>query len=128
MSEFDFNPKAPAIIVPVELRNGKVSVFSYLVLDTGATHTMISWDIAESLGFKPERASKAVRFNTASGDVTAPMIKIDEVSVEGASAKKVDSVVHTLPVSARIDGLLGLSFLRNFDVRINFKEGVLELD
>ncbi len=128
MAKVEFNPEASVIIVPAELENDGLSIYSYLVLDTGATYTMISWEIAKRLGLKIERVRKTVRFNTASGEVVAPLIKMDEISIMGVKAKNVEVIVHNLPVSARVDGLLGLSFLRNFNIQINFKEGILGLN
>ena len=32
------------------------------------------------------------------------------------------------PAKSYVDGLLGLSFLRNFNLHIGFKEGYLELE
>ena len=37
-------------------------------------------------------------------------------------------MIHDLPEISRVDGLLGLSYLRNFDLIIKFKEGILELE
>ncbi len=76
MAKVEFNPEASVIIVPTELENDGLSIYSYLVLDTGATYTMISWEIAKRLGLKIERVRKTVRFNTASGEVVAPLIKV----------------------------------------------------
>ncbi|MBI4162178.1 MAG: hypothetical protein HY513_00715 [Candidatus Aenigmarchaeota archaeon] len=33
-----------------------------------------------------------------------------------------------IPPKSYIDGLLGLSFLRNFNINMNFKEGALEIE
>jgi len=40
----------------------------------------------------------------------------------------VQCIVHDLPEASRIDGLLGLSFLRWFKVCLDFKNGVLEIE
>lgn len=123
-----FNPKSPVIVVSVELENKGVKVYSKLVLDTGATYTMVSWGIAEYLGFKFRDKLKTVPLNTASGEIRAPLMKMQEVSTLGMTAKNVEVIIHNLPASARVDGLLGLSFLRNFNLKIDFKNGFLELN
>jgi hypothetical protein len=40
----------------------------------------------------------------------------------------VQCIVHDLPEASRIDGLLGLSFLRWFKVCLDFKNGVLKIE
>lgn len=114
MSNFGFNPKGSVIVVPAILRNNRLSFYSKMVLDTGATYTMISWEIAEHLGFKFGDKLKTVPINTASGEIRAPLMKMQEVSTLGISAKNIEVIVHNLPTSARVDGLLGLSFIKNF--------------
>lgn len=85
-----------------------------MALDTGATYTMIPWDIAEAIGYEPAYSKKKVKIITASGVEKAPLIVVDKVSVLGKEARDVECVVHDLPEASRIDGLLGLSFLRKF--------------
>ena len=55
------------------------------------------------------------------------LFKVKSIVLLGKKVTNVEVAVKNLPKESRVDGLLGLSFLRNFDVRINFKEGVLEL-
>jgi predicted aspartyl protease len=64
---------------------------------------------------------------TASGVERAPLITLESVSLGGEEVKEVQALVHDLPPRSYVDGLLGLSFLRNFRVSLNFKEGILEL-
>ena len=99
-----------------------------MVLDTGATYTMVSWELAEGLGLKPEKAKKWINLTTASTVERAPVVRVKAVTVLGRKAKNVEAAVKNLPKEAYVDGLLGLSFLKNFDLRINFKGGVLELN
>jgi len=47
-----------------------------------------------------------------------------------ALGHKVDHVnvaCHDLPPKSRVDGLLGLSFLKHFDINLYLKKGVLEI-
>ena len=78
-----------------------------MALDTGATYTMIPWDIAEAIGYEPAYSRRKVTIITASGVEKAPLIVVNNVSVLG---KEVECVVHDLPEASRINGLLGLCF------------------
>jgi len=48
--------------------------------------------------------------------------------VLGAEAEGVAVVIHDLPTKSRVDGLLGLSFLRRFNIGLRFKDGFLEFE
>ena len=99
-----------------------------MALDTGATYTMIPWDIAEAVGYEPAYSKRKVTIITASGVEKAPLIVVDKISALGKEAKDVECVVHDLPEASRIDGLLGLSFLKRFKICIDFRNGILEIE
>ena len=46
----------------------------------------------------------------------------------GKKIENVTVMIHDLPETSRVDGLLGLSYLRNFDLSIKFKAGILALE
>ena len=52
-------------------------------VDTGATYTMIPWEVAEALGYEPELSKEKVTLVTASGVETAPIIQIKKITVLG---------------------------------------------
>lgn len=98
-----------------------------MALDTGATYTMIPWEIAGALGYEPERSKERVDMVTASGVERAPLVTLKSVSLGGEEVEGVQALVHDLPPRSYVDGLLGLSFLRKFKISLDFKEGILEL-
>lgn len=125
---FRFDPNASVIVVDVELENNSRKTTKRMALDTGATYILFPWDVASLLGIKPEFAEERIETVTASGVEKVPLVQIGSVRVLGKEAKNVKAIVHDLPAKSYVDGLLGLSFLRNFNVRLNFKEGILEID
>ena len=125
--KYKFDPKSPVITLYVTLSYLQTRRI-LMVLDTGATYTMIPWDIAEAIGYDPAYSKKKVTIITASGVEKAPLIVVDRVSVLGKEARDVECVVHDLPEQSRVDGLLGLSFLRKFKICIDFKNGLLEIE
>ena len=88
---------------------------------------MIPWRLAKALGLKPEISEEKVETVTASGTEIAPLVTLSSVKALGNEAKDVKALVHDLPPKSYVDGLLGLSFLKNFNVNLNFREGTLEI-
>jgi len=99
-----------------------------MVLDTGATYTMIPWYIAEELGYNPAASKEFISMTTASGTIEAPLITIDCVSILDMPIENQKVIVHNLPESSHVDGLLGLSYLKHFKLTIDFKKGILALE
>jgi predicted aspartyl protease len=125
--------------------NGKSGTDSIkMALDTGATYVMIPWEFAEILGYEPEVSRKRIpmitasqsytmrafetNFSNGSGIEKAPVITLDSITVLGKKAEDVPAVVHDLPQRSYVDGLLGLSYLKNFDTQLYFKKGILEIN
>jgi len=99
-----------------------------MVLDTGATYTMIPWYIAEELGYNPAASKEFISMTTASGTIEAPLITLDFVSILDMPVKNQQVIVHNLPESSHVDGLLGLNYLKHFKLTIDFKNGMLALE
>lgn len=57
-----------------------------------------------------------------------PIVNAEYMRVAGKESKEVKTVIHDLPQKSYVDGLLGLSFLKNFNLHINFKEGCFEIE
>ena len=70
----DFNPKEGLVIVPTRLFGPVGDVIVQLALDTGATGSLINWDIAVLLGYDPAIVPERVQVTTGSGVEFAPRI------------------------------------------------------
>jgi clan AA aspartic protease (TIGR02281 family) len=114
-------------VLPVNLVGKSANYIVNMGLDTGATFVMIPWDVAERLGYDPAISDERISITTASTVEKVPLITLEEVDVLGHSLKNVKVAVRDLPAKSRVDGLLGLSFLTNFNIKLMFKEGYLEL-
>jgi len=122
------DPDAPVIVLSITLEGEDIEKKIDMALDTGATYTMIPWEIAEILGYNPGASKERVPLITASGVERAPVIILKSISVLGKDADNVQVVVHDLPEKSYVDGLLGLSFLKKFKLSIDFRAGILELE
>ncbi len=99
-----------------------------LALDTGATDTVLNWDVAVLLGCDPASAPVRVRITTASGVESVPQVEIDKLEALGKQQEHFPVLCHTLPPSATVDGLLGLDFLRRLRLVLDFRTGSVTLD
>ncbi len=114
-----------SLIVPVNLNNQKNV---RLILDTGATMTVLSTDVAIELGLTSDSESQVATVNTAGGPVQVNLTRVESMGINGAKAKNVVVAIHDLPdVQPGIDGLLGMSFLNNFLVTLDANQGQLQL-
>jgi len=128
MAKINFDPQLPVIAVDITLESeGGIKRRIRVALDTGATYTMIPWEIAEALGYKPEISKEKVTLITASGVETAPLIEIKKIKFLGEGLDNVPVVYHDLPPKSYVTGLLGSSFLRHFKITIDYPKGIFEI-
>lgn len=121
----DYDKSAGNIIVKTVIND---SLPVSLVVDTGASLVVLSQSVVEKMGLKTEKQS-SLRVIVADGRrVNAKHIILDSVRVGGAEVKNVSAAVLKNPGVRHADGLLGMSFLRNFSLSIDGqgKELVLE--
>jgi clan AA aspartic protease (TIGR02281 family) len=114
-------------VVVVEVMLNK-SVPAKLVVDTGATYTMISAATAKELSIDPERTPRTMPFQTANGVIQAPLANLESVIIGGMEVKNLTTAIHDAVPSAQVAGLLGLNFLSNFRLDIDTEKGILHLE
>nr|WP_299243442.1 TIGR02281 family clan AA aspartic protease [uncultured Halomonas sp.] len=90
------------------------------LLDTGASLVSIPAPLADRLGL--QRGATA-DFNTANGRVRGYLTTIDEIELGGLKAKDVRGSIN--PGLGGSTALLGMSFLRRFDIEIRGAKMVL---
>ena len=97
----------------------------FVALDTGASTTMIPTEVAVDLGYDLSNPNEQMM--TANGIVLENRIAVRKLTAIGETVENLDVVCHDLPEGSIIEGLLGLNFLRHFDVNISFPTGTIEL-
>jgi clan AA aspartic protease (TIGR02281 family) len=99
-----------------------------LVVDTGASYTMISSATAKELNIDAAQNQRTAPFQTANGTIQAPLINLDSITVGGIEIKNLTAAVHDIHTDAKVAGLLGLDFLSNFRMDIDTEKGMLYLE
>ncbi len=117
----------------IQFRRGSASIRSHAVvnnqkgsfiIDTGATTVVLSRAFADRAGINYRQWP--IRYmQTANGITRGYYGYLDEVSLQGLQAKRIESVVADQ--LGGLDGLLGLSFLGRFDMHMNSREGFIKL-
>ena len=121
------DPDESMIILNVEIFKGQTSRVLRMALDTGATFVMIPPKIVAYLGYSMPKQSKRIRMTTPNGLITVPCLTLDGVKVLGNMKENIEAVCHELPPKSRVDGLLGLSFLKHFDTDLHYLKRTLKI-
>jgi clan AA aspartic protease (TIGR02281 family) len=115
-STVQFTPSNGHMVIPI-LLNG--SVTARVVFDTGAQITVVSTQLAQSLGL--EEGGETISLRTVSGDVQAPLAALDTIQV-GEFRKSDFPVAVTdlnLGGSTAFDGILGMDFLSSYAINVD---------
>jgi predicted aspartyl protease len=124
---FPFNQQSGLILVNAVIEGPSGDVKCCLVLDSGATGTIVSDAILLTAGYDPSLALQHIQVTTASGVMSAPRLPVRKLSALGHDRLVFPVVAHTVPTTSQIHGLLGLDFLRGLTLRIDFRTGLIDL-
>jgi predicted aspartyl protease len=111
------------IVVPVMINEHGPYKF---LLDTGANKTILSKDVADSLGL-PEGGVQ--RLLSASGSLPVTTRRLDILRLGVTRAEKVEIAVGNLPLmkTLHLDGLLGGDYLRLFKISIDYDNMIVDI-
>jgi len=126
-----YDPSLSSIVVDLllEAADGTSSLVIPVVLDTGASLTIVATDIIAQLGYDPANPSlERQRIVTGSGIEYAPRTTVRSATAIGQKVTNLDILCHDLPPESGVDGLLGLSFLKHFKLTIRFRKGIIDLN
>ena len=112
------------IFVPVTLGNNGIEVEAVLLLDTGASQTVVHREVAVQLNII---ALKKGLSQVAGGQqIYTEMGKIDYLKIGPHTLKNASVLIinHEGP-PVNFKGMLGMNHLKNFQYRLNFKKQVI---
>jgi len=112
--------KGNQVLVPVIIGYGGKKIDVTLLLDTGASITVLHENVVEKLKLKNTRDEKV---QVAGGQmINARFARLDYLKSGPATVKNIDVSIIENKGSIPFDGLLGMNFLRHFKYDINFKD------
>jgi predicted aspartyl protease len=127
---FEFDSWASIIEVQAAYSTGTGgAIFALrLALDTGATQTVINPTSLRQIPDFRERVEGGYNVETANGEVVTFGLRLPALFALGLMREEFTVIVHDIGSSLPSDGVIGLDFLRERELRINFRRGEIELN
>ncbi len=98
-----------------------------LLIDTGASMTLLKTDILRAVGLDEASASAVQIFNTANGPVRGAVYRVNSFSIGNQEARNLEIAGLALPEMETVDGLLGMNYLARFRFYIDQERQELRL-
>ena len=114
------------VIVQCELPSHKVA----LAIDTGASHTTIDLTALLIAGIQIKDCLRIEKLETASGVIEVYVFKVSEFTALGIKKYDVEICAYDFfahNVLSEFDGVLGLNFLSDYKICIDFKTSEITL-
>ena len=127
MTSYPFLPGHGPIFIEAEATGPALSTNLTLVLDSGATKSLIKRSSLIYIGIDPDQSPRRVQVTTGSAVEIVPVVVLTRFSALGQHRFGFSVVAHTMPEKAAVDGVLGLDFLRGQHLAIDFRAGLITL-
>ena len=126
--KFKLVPKTGVIVVKAYVNGYKLN----LLLDTGATNTVIDYNILlmSDIDFRLVETEQRLMFETASGVINAQWVNVDSFISLGIHNVDFNFATYDFLFEGIIpeyDGMLGLDFFQNNKICINFIKSELTI-
>lgn len=122
-----FNRYFGLIIVPLVVEGPLGTETLEAALDTGCTRTIVNARTLKAIGCDPASYPARHQLTTAGGVSFVPLVTVTRLLGMGHVRRDFPVVAHSLPQSSSAHALLGLDFLRNQNLLVDFRAGWLEL-
>ncbi|HEV3121486.1 MAG TPA: retropepsin-like aspartic protease [Isosphaeraceae bacterium] len=124
---FPFDPSHGPILVKAEVTGPDRSLALQLILDTGATTSLLNDAVLLTLGYDLANVTDRVQMTTGGQVISVLKVVLTRLTALGGHRFGFPVLAHTLPVGASVHGLLGLDFLRGVVLTVDFRSGGITL-
>jgi len=128
VTRYRFERWQDLILVQAGIQGNQRVAVARLIVDTGSTRTLLSWQTLQEAGYDPAASQERHYTWTVDSMVTVPRVRLRRFHCLGKVVENFPVLCHTVPFSVYVDGLLGMDFLRAFDIAIHPQRGYIEVD
>ena len=123
-----FDPARPLIYVVGRVWGPLGSEQLSLVLDTGASMTLLAPDVLDELGYNPRNGVARTHVTSAVSREAGYTIRVSRFTALGF--RRTNFLVHAFDLTDRgdIDGLIGLDYLRQFNYEVRSAAGRIHVE
>ena len=122
-----FEPDKDLVVVRSELYGPAGNTIVRLAVDTGATMTLLNVTPLKLVGHDPSSSSARIEVTTGSGVEHVPCVSVNSIKAMGHERTNFPVLAHTLPLSAGVDGVIGLDYMQARILRIDFRRSLISL-
>src|SRR5208337_1560232 len=101
-----FNPKHGPIVIEAEVTGPARSLTLELILDTGATISLLSEAVVLALGYDLSALTSRAGMTTGRAIISVPRVTLTRMTALGAHRFGFPVLVYTLPSATSVAGLL----------------------
>ena len=112
------------LVVPALLNRGVNGTF---IVDTGATYSVITPQLAKALGVQINSKTQRIPILTANGWIQAPIVSLDHMSIGNVEVSNIQAVVQDLGGDPQLSGLLGMNFFKDIELTIRRDKLILRI-
>jgi hypothetical protein len=124
---FPFNANQGPITVIAEVSGPAGRLRLRLLLDTGATTSLIIPSALLAAGYDPDASTDRVQVTMGDGIVSVPRLMLNRLTALGQHRIGFIVTSYPLPSGAGVHGLLGLDFFRGQALTLDFRSGLISL-
>ncbi len=98
-----------------------------LMIEEQAQYTIITETLAQKLGIQITPQTSEYHFTYAGRSYTAPLVNLPSLKIGEMEVHNVPTLIWNLSTYPEVDGLLGRSFLKHFQVEIDYADQLFVL-
>ncbi len=97
--------------------NGKV--IATMALDTGASYTVITPELARQLGITVDATTPTIPLLTGNGVVRAPVVSLKRLKFGTVELRDVKAVIRDLGPNSAVSGLMGMNCFKDKEITLS---------